>query len=144
MKMFWVLGMVLGMGVSAVGQAAAAPVASPGQPASDSPRGFQVGGAVKPPVPLSMPDPEFSKEARKKKISGGVLVGLIVDVGGNPQQVHVKRSLADQVGKKEVKAALSLDAKAVEAVKQYRFKPATRDGVPVPVWMNVEVNFQIF
>ena len=30
------------------------------------------------------------------------------------------------------------------AVRKYRFKPAMRDGVPVKVEMNVDVNFQIF
>jgi protein TonB len=39
---------------------------------------------------------------------------------------------------------MGLDEKAVEAVKQYRFKPAMEGGKPVPVELNVEVNFQIF
>ena len=39
---------------------------------------------------------------------------------------------------------MGLDAKAVEAVKQYKFKPAMENGKPVPVPLNVEVNFQIF
>ena len=39
---------------------------------------------------------------------------------------------------------LGLDEKAVEAVRQYKFKPAMKNGQPVTVEMNVEVNFQIF
>jgi protein TonB len=39
---------------------------------------------------------------------------------------------------------MGLDGKAVEAVKQYRFKPALEAGKPVAVELNVEVNFQIF
>jgi protein TonB len=39
---------------------------------------------------------------------------------------------------------MGLDEKAVEAVKQYRFKPATEGGEPVPVELNIEVNFKIF
>jgi protein TonB len=39
---------------------------------------------------------------------------------------------------------MGLDEKAVEAVRQYRFKPAMKDGRPVPVEIYVEVNFQIF
>jgi protein TonB len=39
---------------------------------------------------------------------------------------------------------MGLDEKAVEAVKQYRFKPATENGKPVAVFENVEVNFKIF
>jgi periplasmic protein TonB len=37
-----------------------------------------------------------------------------------------------------------LDEKAVAAVKQYKFKPATREGRPVPVEVNVEVDFRIY
>jgi outer membrane biosynthesis protein TonB len=36
-----------------------------------------------------------------------------------------------------------LDEKAIEAVSQYRFKPAMKDGVPVPVKITVEVNFHL-
>ena len=39
---------------------------------------------------------------------------------------------------------MGLDDKAVEAVKQYKFKPAMENGKPVLVELNVEVNFQIF
>ena len=64
---------------------------------------------------------------------GIVLVNLIVDQNGMPQNVHVLRGVG-----------MGLDEKAVEAVKQYRFKPAREDGKPVAVELNVEVNFQIF
>ena len=36
------------------------------------------------------------------------------------------------------------DEQAIKAVQQYKFKPAMENGKPVPVPMNVEVNFQIF
>ena len=39
---------------------------------------------------------------------------------------------------------MRLDHKAVEAVEQYKFKPAMKDGKPVAVYVNIEVNFQIF
>jgi protein TonB len=62
-----------------------------------------------------------------------VLVHLIVDAKGVPQNVQVLRGIG-----------MGLDEKAVEAVKQYRFKPATEGGEPVPVELNIEVNFKIF
>jgi TonB family protein len=37
-----------------------------------------------------------------------------------------------------------LDEKAVEAVKQYKFKPATLKGQPVPVEVNIEMNFRLY
>ena len=94
---------------------------------------YQVGGSVRPPIATYTPDPEFSEEARKAKFSGNVMVSLIVGVDGKPRNVHVLRGVG-----------MGLDQKAVEAVQQYKFKPALKDGKPVPVYVNIEVNFQIF
>ena len=93
----------------------------------------KIGGGVSSPVVIYQVDPEFSEEARKAKFMGVVLVNLIVDPQGRPQNVHVLRGVG-----------MGLDGKAVEAVKQYRFKPAMEAGKPVPVELNVEVDFQIF
>ena len=93
----------------------------------------KIGGGVSEPVLLYHPEPEFSEEARKAKFMGVVLVNLIVDSQGKPQNVHILRGVG-----------MGLDEKAKEAVMQYRFKPAMEGGKPVPVEMNVEVNFQIF
>jgi protein TonB len=93
----------------------------------------QIGGGVKGPVVIYQPEPEFSEEARKAKFMGVVLVGLIVDANGKPQNVHVIRGVG-----------MGLDEKAMEAVRQYRFKPGTENGKPVATFLNVEVNFEIF
>lgn len=94
----------------------------------------QVGGRVSAPVPLFQPEAEFSDEARRAKYQGVCLVGLIVDAQGNPQNVHIVRALG-----------MGLDEKAMEAVRKYKFKPAMRDGrTPVPVYVNVEVNFRLY
>ena len=79
------------------------------------------------------PDPEYSEEARRAKYQGVCVVSLIVDAQGNPQRVQVVRHL----GK-------GLDKKAVVAVKQYRFEPATHNGEPVAVEVNIEVNFRLY
>ncbi len=105
---------------------------------------YRVGNGVTAPQPISMPDPEFSEVARRKKIAGDCTVGLIVDTAGIPQNVHVVKSIAEGLQPKLRTAAQSLDEKAVKAVREYRFKPATFEGKPVPVEMSVQVNFQIF
>ena len=94
---------------------------------------YHIGGGVRPPSVIYSVDPEFSEEARKAKFSGNVLVDLIVDENGLPSHVRVARGVG-----------MGLDEKAVEAVRQYKFKPATKDGKPVKVELTVEVNFQIF
>jgi len=93
----------------------------------------RIGGGVLPPVVLFAPEPEFSEEARKAKFSGNVEVHLIVDESGLPTHVTVARPIG-----------MGLDEKAVEAVRQYKFKPAMKDGKPVKVDIYVDVNFQIF
>ena len=93
----------------------------------------QVGGGVSAPVLISKVEPEFSEEARKAKFMGIVTVNLIVGTDGRPENVRVIRG-----------AGMGLDEKALEAVRQYRFKPAMESGHPVPVRVNVEVQFSIF
>lgn len=93
----------------------------------------RIGGGVSAPVLIYSVEPEFSEEARKAKVAGNVLVNLWVDTNGLPSHVRVIRGVG-----------MGLDEKAVEAVKQYKFRPAMEGGKPVLVELNVEVNFQIF
>jgi protein TonB len=93
----------------------------------------RIGGGVSAPQVIFQVEPEFSEEARKAKVAGNVLVNLWVDTNGNPSHVHVIRGVG-----------MGLDDKAVEAVRQYKFKPAMENGKPVLVELNIEVNFQIF
>jgi len=88
---------------------------------------------VSPPTLVYDPEPEYSDEARRAKYTGIVVVSLIVDAQGLPQRIHVARALG-----------MGLDEKAVEAVRQYKFKPAMYQGKPVPCDISVEVNFQIY
>ena len=92
-----------------------------------------MGGGVSAPRVVVQVDPEFSEEARKAKFSGDVTVRLVVDENGNPTHV----SVVQDVG-------MGLGEKAVEAVRQYKFKPAMKDGKPVKVEVYVVVKFKIF
>ena len=93
---------------------------------------YKIGGGVSAPVPVFRPEPEYSEEARKAKWQGAVLLQLVVDENGVPQEIKVVRSLG-----------LGLDQKAIEAVQKWRFKPGLKDGKPVPVSANIEVNFRL-
>lgn len=103
-----------------------------------------MGGGVTAPRVIYRVDPEFSKEARKRKFAGNTLVSLIVGTDGLPTNIKVVRSASAGADKKNIAAGLSLDQKAIEAVSKYRFAPATRQGEPVAVEIHVDVNFQIF
>jgi TonB family protein len=105
---------------------------------------YHAGDGVTPPKLILPVEPEFSEKARKKKIGGNCVVSLIVATNGTATDIHVVKSIADTVSKKDREAAFTLDQQAVKAVAQYRFTPATYRDTPVPYRLNVEVNFQIF
>jgi TonB family protein len=95
---------------------------------------YRVGGGVSAPVVIFEPEAEFSDEARRAKYQGVVVVSIIVDAQGNPQNPRVVRALG-----------MGLDEKAIEAVRKYKIKPAMKDGkTPVPVMMSVEINFRLY
>ncbi len=94
---------------------------------------YRPGNGVSEPQLVYSIEPEFSDEARKAHYEGTVLVQIIVGPDGLPHNVKVVRQLG-----------MGLDEKAVEAVKQYKFKPGLKDGKPVPVIMTVEVTFHIY
>jgi periplasmic protein TonB len=94
---------------------------------------YRVGGGVSGPVVIHSVDPEFSDEARRAKYQGVCLISVIVDAQGNPQNPRVSRALG-----------MGLDEKALEAVKQFKFKPAMKGNTPVPVMITVEVNFRLY
>jgi protein TonB len=108
-----------------------------------APSGNHLAADCQPPSISYQIEPEFTLEARKAKVLGKVLVALVVDAQGNPANAHVLKSLASTVKKSQQSAALTLDQRAVDAVKQYRFKPAICNGKSVAVQLNVEVDFQI-
>jgi TonB family protein len=98
----------------------------------------QVGFDVVPPVPIeqvqsvTIPN-QTAQSSGKPKVEGTVIVAMTVAINGEVQDVRVVRS-PDAL----------LDQKAIEAVKQWKFSPARKNGLPVPVQVNVEINFQLY
>ena len=93
---------------------------------------FRVGGGVSAPLLIHKVEPEYTDEARAAKYQG--TVSLYVEIGpdGTPTNIKVVRSLG-----------LGLNEKAIECVKQWRFKPGMKDGRPVTVMATIEVNFRL-
>lgn len=94
---------------------------------------YRVGGGVSAPRALYAPDPEYSEEARKAKYQGTVVLWVIVGPDGRPHDIRIQRSVG-----------MGLDEKAIEAVRTWKFEPARKDGQPVAVQINVEVNFRLY
>ena len=102
------------------------PVAAAGPGAT-----YHVGAGVTAPVLLYKREPEYTEEARKARYQGTVLLYVEIDPSGKATNIRVQRSLG-----------LGLDEKAIAAVRQWKFKPGTKDGNPVTVTANIGVNFR--
>jgi TonB family protein len=109
-----------------------ATLGSGSQPASRS-QAFRVGNGVSPPKAIYQPEPEFSESARAARYQGSATLGLIVSAEGKPTKILILRPLG-----------AGLDAKAVQAVQTWKFKPAEKEGQPVRVEIAVEVSFHLY
>ena len=101
---------------------------------------YHVGGSVKPPRVISSVQPSLNEEninqlnAGKKRVyAGSTIVGIVVGEDGTVRSAKVLQSLNRD-----------LDGKAIDAVKQWRFEPALRKGVPVAVELAVKVDFHLY
>jgi TonB family protein len=82
---------------------------------------------------LSKTEPVYTDEAKRAKYQGTVLLFVVIGEDGVPSNIRVLHSLG-----------LGLDESAIECVRQWRFTPATRDGKPVAMEAQLEVNFRLF
>ena len=96
------------------------------------PKPLRVGGDVSKPIKIKHVEPVYPELARKARIEGVVILEAIIDENGNLVNARVLRS----PGK-----AFGFDEAALEAVKQWKFKPGLQNGVPVPVIYTLTVQF---
>jgi periplasmic protein TonB len=78
------------------------------------------------------PPREFSEQTRQAKYQGSVVLMATVSASGKVVDVKVLSRLG-----------MGLDEKAIEAVRRWKFKPATKDGKPVAVQVAVDVAFRL-
>lgn len=94
---------------------------------------YSLGNGLSAPRAIYTPEPEYSDEARKAKFQGTVILWAIIGADGHPSSLKVYRSLG-----------MGLDEKAIAAVRNWKFEPGTKDGHPVAVQIEVEVNFHLY
>lgn len=103
-----------------------------GPPPSEPEGPIHVGGDVAAPNKISAPQPQYTEIARKARIQGVVIVQAIINKQGNVTDVKVLKGLP-----------MGLDQAAVEAIRKWKFEPATLNGKPVDVYYNLTVNFTL-
>ncbi len=96
--------------------------------------------ALKPGPGVTMPEvlrevkPSYTAEAIRARVQGLVGLSVVVKNDGTVGDVTVTRSLDQKYG---------LDEQAVIAIKQWQFKPGTKDGKPVAVRVGVDLTFTL-
>ena len=79
------------------------------------------------------PEPQYTEEARKNSITGTVILRVVFSRTGEVTNIRAMQSLQG-----------GLTEKAIAAARQIRFVPATRNGQPVSMYMQLEYNFNLY
>jgi protein TonB len=97
---------------------------------------YNIGNGVTSPTLIKEVKPNYTGDAMRAKLQGVVEMEAVVLPDGtvDPNRIKITRSLDSTFG---------LDQQAVIAVKQWRFRPGTYKGQPVPVLVNVELTFTL-
>jgi TonB family protein len=82
---------------------------------------------------LSKPEPQYTEDARKNQITGTVVLRAVFSSGGQVTQIRAVSGLP-----------YGLTERAIAAARQIKFVPATKDGRPVSMWMQLEYNFNLY
>jgi protein TonB len=93
---------------------------------------YRPGSGVTPPRLLREVKPDYTEDARRRGINGDVELEIVVRSDGTVGEVRLQRGLG-----------AGLDQRAIDAVRQWRFSPATRLGAPVDVIVEVAVEFKL-
>jgi TonB family protein len=113
---------------------------SPGKDGSGKGRGIlgkffyaHGGGNGTRPSYVDNPKPIYPQEAKEKGYEGEVVLRVEVLANGRVGQIEIKKSSGYEL----------LDRSALTAVKQWRFIPAKKGDVAIPLWVNIPVKFQL-
>lgn len=118
----------------AVGLLAAACILGAAMASARAQEVFPPGNGVSLPTVVKQVNPEYTPEAMAARIEGVVGLSAVVGADGRVGEVAVTRSLDSVLG---------LDQQAVKAMKQWEFKPGTKDGKPVAVRVAIQMTFTL-
>lgn len=82
---------------------------------------------------LSKPEPQYTEEARKNQVTGTVVLRAVFTSGGQVTNIRAVSGLP-----------YGLTERAIAAARQIRFTPATKDGRPVSMYIQLEYNFNLY
>jgi TonB family protein len=86
------------------------------------------------PIPERVSPPVYPEIARRQGLEGTVELNVLVDERGSVQDVQVVTGAGGKAG---------LNEAAVDNVRRRKYRPATKEGIPVKVWVPVKVQFKL-
>lgn len=92
------------------------------------------GSGAAPPTLLKSVDPKYTTEAMRARIQGIVTLEVEVGADGLVKNVKILKSLDRATG---------LDDQAIKTAREWRFRPATYQGKPVPYLVIIEMTFNL-
>ena len=95
---------------------------------------YPIGNGVTAPIPLRRPQPAYTAEAMRARLQGVVVLNCVVRPDGRCSDIRIMKSLDMTFG---------LDDQAIASAREWRFRPGTRMGEPVPVLVTLEIGFTI-
>lgn len=95
---------------------------------------YKGGNGVSLPTVVHEVKPEYTKEALQQHVQGDVFLTIVVAETGDVGAAEVTKSLDQEYG---------LDQQALEAAKQWKFKPGMKDGKPVAVQVELQMTFRL-
>jgi protein TonB len=106
----------------------------PGRDKGTNGDAYRVGSGVTSPTEISRGTPRYTADAMRARVQGSVLVECVVLISGVCSDIRVLRSLEPSFG---------LNDEALNAARQWRFRPGMRLGAPVPVLVTMEITFAL-
>jgi periplasmic protein TonB len=102
---------------------------------------YHVGDGVSPPIVLYTPEPKTTEETRERHIRGTVFILAVVAEDGTTKDVHVVRSIGEDLSQQDKPLAGILNGNAVKCVQLSRYKPAQFKGKPVAVQIPIQISY---
>ena len=108
--------------------------AGPGRDGGFGGDAYRPGNGVTSPVPVTRASPTYTAQAMRARAQGIITVECVVEPNGECGDVRIVRGFTPPFG---------LDEQALAAARRWRFRPGMRGGEPVPVLVNLEIEFNI-
>jgi TonB family protein len=102
------------------------------EPSQETPITGPTGEFDSPPVPIQTPRPNYPQDAFIKHVEGTVLIEILIDAHGDVARARILQSVP------------GLDEEALRCARQWKFRPATKQGQPVATLAHLPVAFHIY